>query len=71
MRIAGEVPLPSLVAEGDLAGLGEDIFKQNVVGDPGMTIKQLEEAEKRRRYQELMRDIMEQRNRGGGSVRGV
>lgn len=71
MRIAGEVPLPSLVPQGDIAGLGEDIFKQNVIGDPGMTIKKLEEAEKRRRYQELMRDIMEQRNRGGGSVRGV
>ena len=71
MRIAGEVPLPSLVPQGDIAGLGEDIFKQNVIGDPGMTIKQLEEAEKRRRLQELMRDIMEQKGPGGGSVRGV
>lgn len=70
MRIAGEQVLPSLVTDGDLAGLGSDIFKQNVIKDKGMTIRELEEAEKRRRYMELMEQLR-QRSGPGETMRGV
>lgn len=73
MRIAGDVVLPSLVTDSAIAGIGDDIFKQNVIGSPdsGKTIEELEKVEKRMRLERLMKDIMEQRNQGGGPVRGV
>lgn len=72
MRLAGEVPLPSLIPQGDVAGLGNDIFRKSTINqDKGFTIEELRRRNQERNLRELLEGIQEEMGPGQSSVRGA